>query len=99
MICPKCGKNILKKEIVDKDEKKKKKGKTKEKDEIAQEQQKLSEIGPTSVSLASKLQGKVKVKEKLQEVKLESEKIELKKGEYIKLFFTVLFYCSKLLKN
>jgi len=51
-------------------------------------------------SISSKLQGKVKVKQKTQSVSLEGDKIEIKKGEYIKLLGitsidrTPLFYSN-----
>ncbi len=50
-------------------------------------------------TLSSKLQGKVKVKKKIQDVGLEGDKIELQKGEYIKLLGItsvdrIQLYCS-----
>jgi hypothetical protein len=51
-------------------------------------------------SISSKLHGKVKVKQKAQSVSLEGDKIEIKKGEYIKLLGitsidrTPLFYSN-----
>ena len=50
-------------------------------------------------TLSSKLQGKVKVKKKIQDISLEGYKIELQKGEYIKLLGItsvdrIQLYCS-----
>ena len=50
-------------------------------------------------TLSSKLQGKVKVKKKIQDISLEDDKIELQKGEYIKLLGItsvdrIQLYCS-----
>ena len=81
--CPKCGKNYL----LDKEEpKKKKKKKKKLKGEIEDETEIVQEEPqPKTTTVSSKLQGKVKVKQKTQGISLESERIELQKGEFIKL--------------
>ncbi len=80
--CPKCGKNYLieLKEEPKKKKKKKKKGEIEEEVEIIQE-----EPQPKATTVSAKLQGKVKVKQKTQAISIESDKIELQKGEYIKL--------------
>ena len=58
------------------------------------------EFETKTTSISSRLQGKVKVKHKTQDVSLEGDKIELEKGEYIKLLGitsvnrTPLFYSN-----
>jgi len=79
-ICPNCGKNFY---IEEKKKKKKnKKGKVGEK---IQEQPQAKQFETIEKTASSKLQGKVKVKKKEQDLSLESDKIKLLKGEYLKL--------------
>ena len=83
-LCPKCGKFLAILHDI-----------TAEGKEKAQPKQ----FETKTTTLSSKLQGKVKVKEKSLGISLESEKIQLKKGEYVKLLgITSLdrtqLYCS-----
>ncbi|MFX1557668.1 MAG: hypothetical protein ACFFC9_10475 [Promethearchaeota archaeon] len=84
-ICPSCKRNYLEKFKDEtkkiKKKKKKKKGKTIEIEQAPQPKQ----FETVDKTVSSKLQGKVKVKKKTQSVSLESDQIELLKGEYIKL--------------
>ncbi len=90
-LCPKCDNNFLEiKKPFEKDKKKKKKGKKKKKKEKKdavelQTQPIPKETKPASLSI--KLQGKVKVKETStpQDLDFKGGRIDLDKGEYIKL--------------
>jgi uncharacterized Zn finger protein (UPF0148 family) len=92
-LCPKCRKNfidIIVEPIINgkKKSKKKKKKKKKEKNTQELEQQQRpppKEFETKTATLSSKLEGKVKVKKKIQDISLEGDRIELQKGEYIKL--------------
>ena len=85
-ICPRCKKFLANMfEVVDKESRPKTQPK---------------EFETKTTSISSRLQGKVKVKHKTQSVSLEGDKIELHKGEYIKLLGitsinrTPLFYSN-----
>lgn len=69
-LCPKCGRFLA---ILH--------------DITAEEKEKVQpkQFETKTTTLSSKLQGKVKIKEKSLSISLESEKIQLKKGEYVKL--------------
>ena len=69
-LCPKCGRFLA---ILH--------------DITAEEKEKVQpkQFETKTTILSSKLQGKVKIKEKSLSISLESEKIQLKKGEYVKL--------------
>ena len=95
-LCPKCRMNYLNiTELIlnekQKSKKKKKKKKKGDKGDLeAPQKPQPKEFVTKETTLPSKLEGKVKVKKKIQDVPseldtLEIEKIELKKGEYIKL--------------
>ena len=91
-LCPKCTKNFLEVEAPTHTGKKKKKskkekGKKKRKSNKPDPQPKIlpKQFETKTDTLSSKMEGKVKVKKKIQDFGLESEKIELQKGEYIKL--------------
>ena len=90
MICPKCNKSILKKEVDEKKKKGKKKKKTnKSEDGLIKEEIKPSEFETKMSTLSSKMEGKVRVKKKTQGIEMDKDKIELQKGEYIKLLGVV----------
>ena len=93
-LCPKCRMNfidIIVEPIINGKKKSKKKTKKKKQKDVREleEQQRLQpkEFETKTATLSSKLEGKVKVKikKKIQYVSLEDDRIELQKGEYIKL--------------
>ena len=81
-ICPSCNRNYLEKF---KDEKKEKKKKKKGRSTEIEQSPQPKQFETIDKTVSSKLEGKVKVKKKAQGVSLESDRIELLKGEYIKL--------------
>jgi len=69
-LCPKCGRFLAVLHDITAEEKEKVQPK---------------QFETKTTTLSSKLRGKVKIKEKSLDISLESEKIQLKKGEYVKL--------------
>ncbi|MFX0072164.1 MAG: hypothetical protein ACFFAO_13840 [Candidatus Hermodarchaeota archaeon] len=87
-ICPGCKKNFLELKTSDEKEKKKKKKKKDKKTSQAIYEEEIiqpKEFETKKITLSSKLEGKVKIKEDSEDLQVVGDRIDLQKGEYIKL--------------